>query len=399
MKDFLPIILGSGINSYQVARNIYETYSINPVICDFEVKEPFIGSIYNNFYIEKALVQNDEAFIDVLKDIYEFNKDNFKKFIVFCPHEHYLNIVFKIKNKLPFDLIIPYSSYGNNFANKDSLYDILDELSLKYPKSKKINKENINLDEFEENIFIRPINLKEYRKLDFPNKEISYNAKTKNEAINIIKNIFNNGYNDEILVQEYIDGKDGNQFSINGYSNNNNDIILSQARTILTDDIGNHIVQIDSDISLLNEITEKIITKLNYKGLFNIDYKISDKDGEIYITAINARLGFTNYYTVLNNRNIIKACIDDLIFNKKEKLNHNFTKFGINIFKDEETKNFITSGLFLEYKDNERAENTVNPLLDKKDLNSERLEVLDIYLSSELNKRIQKRGINEAKYK
>ncbi len=387
MKKFLPIVLGTNINSYQLARSIYEEYGVNPVICDHEIKTPFVNSIYNNLFIEKDIKVNNTAFIDILNKIHSYNKESFDKFIVFAPHESYLNILCKNKDKLDFEIVTPYKQLGDDFTNKDKFYELLDKLNYKYPKSIKISDKNFDLNEFNDDLFIRPMDMSKYIKINFDGKENSYRVDSKDKAIEIINKIIDNSYDGQILVQEYIAGKDGNQFSINGYRATNSKIYMVQSRSILTDDIGNPMVQIDSNIPELYNISKNIIEKMDYTGYFNIDYKISDYDGNIYITAINTRLGNTFYYSNLAGINLIKLSINDLILN--DKIEDNFIKkrFGINLFKDELTNHFITSGLFLEYKDNERAKNTINLLYDEKDLEHERYNIINSYVEDELNNR------------
>lgn len=393
MKKFLPIILGADFKTYSIAKCLHDDYGVKPLIINNYSNELFIDSFFD-VTVEREIF-NANLFVNRLNEIYETFKNKYEKFILFASNENYLNLIFNNLSNLKFFPVLPYSKIQEDFTNKDNIYKILDDLGFEYPKTIKLNEhqEIENLPNGE--LFIRPSNINEYENCEFEGKDNSYHITDAGEAISIIKKIFNSGYHDVLLIQEYIDGKDGNQFSINGYRSKDGNFNISQARSILTDDLGNHVVLIDSDIEKISEDSKKIIENLNYYGLFNIDFKFNDNDGKIYITAINLRLGYSFYYSELEGTKLIKTAIEDLIF-ENNLLNDGGKKFGYNIFNDELIKDFITSGLFLEYNADNRRSNNKNPLFDN--INNKRLDLLNNILRKQCEKRIQNRKINKSKF-
>lgn len=82
--------------------------------------------------------------------------------------------------------------------------------------------------------------------------------------------------------------------------------------------VGNHLVQVDSDEDDMYDLAEKIVTSLDYHGLFNLDFKKDSKTGEIFVLEMNIRQGRTFYYSTLAGVNLIELAINDLIFGKTE---------------------------------------------------------------------------------
>lgn len=393
MQKFLPILLGADFKTYSIGKSIYDEYGVNPIIINNYNNELFIDSLFN-ISIEKEIF-NTNLFVNRLNEIYDTFKNKYEKIILFASNENYLNLIFDNLSKLKFDPILPYSKIQNDFTNKDKFYKILDDLGFEYPETIKLN-ENQKIESLPNGeLFIRPLNINKYEDCEFEGKDNSYHITDAGEAISIIRKIFNSGYKDYLLIQEYISGKDGNQFSVNGYRSKDGSFAISQARTILTDDSGNHVVMIDSNIEKINEDTKKIIEKLNYHGLFNIDFKFNDNDGKVYITAINLRLGYPFYYSELEGTKLIKIAIEDLIFENTLSTDGG-KKFGFNIFKDELTNDFITSGLFLEYNEDNRSSNNKNPLFDN--INQSRLDLLNKILKRQCERRIKNRKINKSKF-
>ena len=92
-------------------------------------------------------------------------------------------------------------------------------------------------------------------------KKKGYKIKSKQEAIDILKEIFEKGYDHNMIVQEYINGVDGSEYSLNGYRANDGKVSMTLARNLLSDHrdmwVGNHLVQIDYQDEEFYEIAKK----------------------------------------------------------------------------------------------------------------------------------------------
>lgn len=384
MKKFLPIILGTDFNSYSVARAIYESFGIKSAVCGAGVLIPFYKSEIAILHTEKGFSSNDEVFVRKLNEVYENNSD-IDEFIVFVPTEEYENILLRNYDKLKFDLKIPYpkKELANKLMIKENFYNILEEIGVRYPKSQIVNINNYNDINFDGEIFIKASDYEDFNSYDFEYKKKGYHCKDNNEAIFYLQKIYESGFKGDMVVQNYLYGKDGSEYSLNGYRSTNGKFSMSQARNIFSDKrdmwVGNHIVQCDSDIKEFYDIAKKIITNLGYYGLFNIDFKIDSKDNKIYVLELNIRQGRTFYYSVLSGVNLIEIAIRDLIFNEEMEVyptkKYNLITQGFNAVK----KN-MNDDMLIEFNDESRLNNTQNPIIYKKDNSIVRKIKLNNYL-------------------
>ena len=70
MEEFLPIVLGSDLNTYSIAREIYEAYEIKPVVATSMILLPCIDSQIINIYKKENFSKDSEVFKEVLDRIY-----------------------------------------------------------------------------------------------------------------------------------------------------------------------------------------------------------------------------------------------------------------------------------------------------------------------------------------
>ncbi|MDO4594103.1 MAG: ATP-grasp domain-containing protein [Tissierellia bacterium] len=384
MKEFLPIILGTDHNSYTVARIIHETYGIKSAVVGSAILVPFYKSKIADFYIQQGFSTNDKIFVETLNEVYKKNSD-YDNYIVFVPTEEYLNTLYRNCDSLDFDLIIPYPNrkLASTIMIKENAYRLLEQLSVKYPKTQIVNRDNYSNLSLDGELFLKASDYELFNDYEFKNKKKGYYCKDKNEAISYLKDIYSSDFNGEMVVQTYIPGGDGSEYTINGYRSKNGVFSIGQARNVLSDHrdmwIGNHIVQSDSHIEQLFEIGKKVITGLDYYGLFNMDFKMNEKTGEIYVFEINTRQGRTFLYSYLGGVNVIKAAIDDRVFNIDDEF-YPTKKFNLIMQSKEAVEENLKGELKEYFEDPERLNNTHNPIVYEKDMSIARKIKIDMYL-------------------
>ncbi|MCI5839644.1 MAG: carboxylate--amine ligase [Peptoniphilaceae bacterium] len=374
MYDFIPIILGTDFNSYSVARCIHEKFNLKSVVCGSKKLIPFYKSQIADFYIEENFSSDDFIFKSVLNKVYEDYKHKTKNFIIFAPTESYIEILFKNLDFLDFDLQIPYADKKlfEKYKLKKNFYKKMEEIEVLVPKTFKATKENYKSIEIDGELFLKADDYDYFNSFDFTGKQKGYHSKNKSDATKILTNIFNSGFDGDILVQQYIPGLDGSEYSVNGYRSEKGTISSSQARNILSDKrgmrIGNYIAQSDSNIEEIFEITKKILVSLNYSGVFNLDFKINPLDGKIYVFEMNMRQGRTFYYSTLGGVYPIFLSIKDLIYGEDIQLIQN-KKFNNITQSKEAVINSLNGELKDYFMDEERIKNTKNPIIYESDSN------------------------------
>ena len=235
---------------------------------------------------------------------------------------------------------------------------------------------------YPEEVFIKPDNDVFYKSLDFPGQQKGYHSKSRAQSLEILQRIFDNGYTYNVLVQEFVHGGDGSEYSVEGYRSKNT-ISMAMSQNILLDKrvewIGNYVAKIDSDEKILFDYGKQIVETLGVYGLFNLDFKKDSKTGKFYAFEINLRQGRSHYFASLNGVNTSKLAINDRIFAKEEEVvgNKSFSYYNLDL---EKTIENLDPQFRKEFEKGERSKNLQNPLIYEKDFNQKRKERITSYL-------------------
>ena len=155
MKQILPIMLGSDINAYSMARLFYEEYSVKSLVLTTEA----YNATKNTKILDVKIVKNfhnKDIFLRELKKIYNKNKN--KKIILISCAETYSNLLCDNKKELS-KFIIPYftnKEMMNKLINKEEFYKICEEYDLDYPKTYVYTKDSKLKVPFEYPLVLKP---------------------------------------------------------------------------------------------------------------------------------------------------------------------------------------------------------------------------------------------------
>lgn len=385
MQEFLPIILGSDLNTYSIAREIHEAYGIKPAVATSMILLPCIDSKIISFYKKQNFSKDPKVFKEVLDGIYEENKDKYKKFIIFAPDDVMRTYALENIEKLCFKPIMPYAPIDviKSLSTKNDFYEKIKDLDLG-PKTIIANKENYKDLDYPLDVFIKPDNDVFYKSLDFEGQQKGYHSKSREETLQILERIFNAGYDYNILVQEFVEGGDGSEYSVEGYRSKNT-TSMSISKNILLDKrvewIGNFVAKIDSDEKILYDYGKQIVESLGIYGLFNIDFKKDTRTGKFYAFEVNLRQGRSHYFATLNGVNTSKLAIEDRIFGREEEiLGHKaFSYYNLDL---NQTIENLEDGFKYDFQSEDRKTNTENPLVYNKDWNFKRKIKIKKYLKN-----------------
>ncbi|MEG1015715.1 MAG: ATP-grasp domain-containing protein [Bacilli bacterium] len=317
---FEPIILGSYIGAYSIARSFHEEYNVKSTL--FSSTESWVTK---NSKIVNTIISSDLKGDKLLGALIEYGKTrpNVKKIIFTCA-EWNTELILKNKEILEKYYIIPSIDYDlfQKLANKESFYEVCDKLSIDYPKTILVTKDNYKTIDigFSYPIIMKASSTDKYINCNFHDKKKIYVIENKEEYLYYSNEIYNNGYNDTLIVQKFIEGEDSNIRAITCYCNKNSDVVFScLAQGVIEEKaplaIGNYpvmITRVDEDI--LNQ-AKKFLKHVKYTGFANFDLKY-DNNNKFYFLEINPRLPRSSYVITGSGYNYTKYVIDEYIYNK-----------------------------------------------------------------------------------
>ena len=282
-KPVLVIGLGpSGLflirQLYNITTNIYAIGQRNE-----------IGKYSKYIHREKCyLVESEEKIEEVLKEIY--NREAMKTQVYICS-DMYLTIFLHNyeKWKVYFDsdmldlhilqiindkqmLATYFGEQSNIIPPVFSLKKFKKEIKRKYPIIIKIKEKNFNLRN-------SPI-LK------------TYICSCDAEFINIYYKLEEDQLLDAYIIQPYILGNNGNQYSVGGYYLSGKEkasVVVRQIKQY-PQGVSAEVYSVDNEISRrISKLTYDFVNKINYSGFLEMEYKYDIVSGNIFLLDINPR--------------------------------------------------------------------------------------------------------------
>ena len=328
-NNFKPVILGIDVGAYSVARCIYEHYNIKSIIVG---KYKYWMTSYSK--ITEVLTiddMNEDKLIDFLIELKKDYQDT--KLLLFGCSEDYVEIIIRNKEKLMDSYIIPMIDYDTllKVSSKEGFYEICEKAKINYPKTLVVNKDNYKeLDIPFRTPFIGKVSNKaKYQRISFVGKEKVFLFNSKEEYLLAMDRCFAAGYDDTVVIQEYIKGTDANMRVLTCFANQDSEVIFSSVGRVLLEEkgpdvTGNYSAIYNIEDKEIVEAAKRFIKETKYVGYANFDIKYDDETGEFYFFEVNVRLGRSNFYMGAGNTNYLAPLIDTFIYeNPKEEYKQN----------------------------------------------------------------------------
>lgn len=326
-RQFLPILLGSDINTYGMARSFHEEYKI---------KSEAIGSqqlAATRFsHIVKVKIVPDfteeEIFIETLTNlaINRYNDPNITYLLIACG-DTYAKLISKYQKVLSQWFTFPAIDYDLllKLSDKVSFYSICKEYGLPHPTTYILDKEMydsktyLNPLPFDFPVAVKPADSVQYLNIDFKNRKKAYIIEGREEYDLVVDRVYKAGYTKELIVQEFVGGDDSNMRVLNAYVDSNHHVRMMFLGQPLLEDpfpasIGNYVAILPDENDDIYQGLKKFLEDVKYTGFANIDMKYDPKDGRYKLFEINLRQGRSSFFVTLNGINLAKLIVDDFVY-------------------------------------------------------------------------------------
>ncbi len=318
-QNFIPLLFAGDINVYSVARAFHEQYDIkSSVFGKYKTGPCFDSKIMN--YFSNPYIDEQDTFLAV---IIEFAKEHQDKTIlaVGCG-DSYVQLLSQNKDNLPENVIAPYIDIDrmNDLIHKEKFYMMCEEIGVDYPNTFVHREEMGPVFElpFDAPYIVKPSNGIAYWRHPFATQKKVYKAKDRKELQSILNDIYGAGYNDSIIIQDFIPGDDTYMRVLTNYSDQNGKVKLMSLGHVLLEvhtphGIGNHAVIITEHNEEVTEKFKNLLEDMHYIGFSNFDIKYDQRDGKFKVFEINTRQGRSNFYVTGAGQNIAKYLVEDYI--------------------------------------------------------------------------------------
>jgi D-aspartate ligase len=177
---------------------------------------------------------------------------------------------------------------------------------------------------FDGPFIIKPSNGIEYWKHPFPTQKKVFKADSRNGLERILGSIYDSGYDDSVIIQNFIPGDDSYMRVLTNYSDKHGKVRMMCLGHVLLEEhtphgLGNHAVIITQHNEELENRFKTLLEDMNYIGYSNFDIKYDIRDGKYKVFEINTRQGRSNYYVTNAGENIARYIVEDYIDDKRDE--------------------------------------------------------------------------------
>ena len=359
-KQFLPILLGSDMNAYGMARSFHEEYGIKSLVLGrADVSATGNSKILN--FREIPDLNKGKVFLDtVLKVAEEFK--GIKLLLLACGDD-YAELIINNKDLLTEYFSVPYidKELMERLILKENFYKTCEKYSFPYPKTTVCtfeDKDTITFD-FAYPIIIKPSNSVAYLNSPFPGKKKVFVAQDEAEKTRILDAIYNSSYKDNLTIQEFIPGDDSYMRVLNAYVGKDGKVkLMSLGNPMLEEHtpgaIGNYAAIVNTFDEKIMDKVRQFLEDIGYTGFANFDMKYDERDGQYKLFEINLRNGRSSYYVSASGHNLMKYVTEDYIFDKPLELTY---------AKDKHLWLVIPKGVLFKYARNEKLKQEAKQLI------------------------------------
>lgn len=322
-REFIPVVLGGDINTYSVARAFYEQYQVKTYVFGKYQTGPSFNSRIT-VYEGNPAIDTDDYFLNRITKFAQEHSD--KKLLLLGCGDNYVALASKHKTELPPNVIVPYIDFElmDSLQQKKRFYELCEKHGIDYPKTIVYRRE-MGLDfacEFPYPLILKPSNSITYWEHPFEGQNKIYRIKSRKELEKVITEIYNAGYDDDLIIQDMLPGNDENMRVLTSYSDRNGKVKMMCLGHVLLEEHtprghGNHAVIITEPNKELMGRVKKLLEDLHYVGFSNFDIKYDLRNDTYRFFEINTRQGRSNYYVTGSGFNVAKYLVEDYIYNRE----------------------------------------------------------------------------------
>ncbi|GCF94474.1 D-aspartate ligase [Enterococcus florum] len=328
-QKFVPLLLGSDINVYGMARSFHEEFGlVSQAYAGMQLAPTKYSKIVNVHTIPGF--DKDPVFIKEMKRLgQEVYNDPSTKYLLIACGDGYSELVALHKEELSEWFICPYIDYDllQRLISKVSFYEICEQYQLPYPKTLIIRKQMLSKGRlaqdlpFQFPVALKPANSVEWLSIDFEGRKKAFIIDTREEFDTILERIYQAGYTSEMIAQDFIPGDDSNMRVLNAYVDQHHQVrMMCLGHPLLEDPspeaIGNYVAIMPDYNEKIYQTIKGFLEAIHYTGFANFDMKYDPRDGEYKLFEINLRQGRSSFFVTLNGLNLARFVVEDRVFEK-----------------------------------------------------------------------------------
>jgi D-aspartate ligase len=327
-RDFFPVIVGTDLNAYYMARCFNDEYGVKPLL---------LGKAPMSFTSESAILEleiigdlwDEQLFVSALIATAERLKSRLTGPQGDCPalllvatNDFYVRLVIENRDEL-------IRHYAFNYTTpevleavqiKSNFYELCRKHGLDIPQTCVHDcSTTADAPEFAHYpVILKPANGDMYYRHKFEGQKKVYRLHSYEQMQASIAAIKASGYTDKLILQEFIEGDDSYLYDCVIYVGSDHETrAVSFAQVLLQEHVPTAIGNLTSLTARFDEgFMEKLrrfAEETGFVGFGNFDIKFDERDGRYKVLELNVRQGRSSYYMTAQGRNMARLLVDDVI--------------------------------------------------------------------------------------
>lgn len=349
---FLPIIIGTDMNAYNMAISFHEAYGIKPILVGKEhLSFTSLSTITETIELRSGLA-DDAQFADILIDIAHKYRAPGKTLLLIGTNDLYVRLIIENAKILREHYVFNYINEDlmNQLQVKANFYELCKVHGIETPTT--FFYDCNSTAPFEEEmmfpVIIKPSNGIEYTRNKFEGQQKVYKVESPKEMHKVIQQIKAGGYRDELIIQDYIPGDDTFMWDSVIYANSKGKTqLVTFAQVVLQEHtvtaIGNYtalITRFDKDMMVK---LQNFLEAVGYNGFANFDLKYDARDNKFKVFEVNIRQGRSSYYVTALGHNMAEYFVDDLIYQTDKPVTYLNEDFLFTVVPKAVLRNFVNN--------------------------------------------------------
>jgi len=324
MKDFTPVLLGSDVNVYGMARGFHLEYGIP----SYAIGKARLAATKDSHIVTVEVepdLENPEIFVSSLLAFKQKHPDE-RLLLVPCG-DNYIKLLVQTQDRLKdhYAFSCIDQALFDRLSLKESFYETCRTYGLDFPETAIIEKDSYADHSISIPFprIIKPSDSVKYWNCSFPYKKKVFLAETQQEYDDILRAVYTSTYNGNLIIQEFVPGDDSAMHVLNCFSGKDGRVrLIAHGHALLEEHtpegIGSYAAIINAcDMALIERI-KAFLEEIGYIGFSNFDMKYDVRDGAYKLFEINLRPGRSSFFVTGGGYNLAKFLADDIIYNKEQ---------------------------------------------------------------------------------
>ncbi|MDO8107898.1 hypothetical protein Q6348_11895 [Isoptericola sp. b441] len=329
-RDFVPVILGTGLGAYNLARSLHEAFGVHSVALG---RHALRETAHSRIVSVRARPDfNDEqVIVSELRDLAaELAQTHPGAALLLLPTiEHYTNVVLEHRTELDEHYLVPLpdAATAARVMTKTDFYATCAALGVPHPQTRVVDGSLLDDAHLGEDLpfgypaILKPSDTDLYPRLRFEGHQKVYLVEDAARLREIARRIYRAGYVGDLVIQEYLAGDESVMRVANTYSDRSGRVrFVSVGQVALSeyhpDLVGNNNAIVTVPDPVIEASVRTLLDGIGYHGFANVDVMLDRRTGLWKVLEVNLRPGATAFYTMAAGGVLARAAADELVLGR-----------------------------------------------------------------------------------